>query len=135
MVGITAASFLQRDGHDVFVIDSGNPGEGSSFGNAGCLNGSSVVPMSLPGTLRKVPGWLMDPLGPLSLRWSYLPKAAPWLYRFIRSGTPENVAAQARALRALLKPSLETIGPLLQDAGATGLVHKLGHLFAYRSDA
>ena len=54
MVGITAASFLQRDGHDVFVLDAGDPGGGASFGNAGCLNGSSVVPMSMPGTLKKV---------------------------------------------------------------------------------
>lgn len=135
MVGITAASFLQRDGHDVFVIDAGNPGEGASFGNAGCLNGSSVVPMSMPGTLKKVPGWLMDPAGPLVLRWRYLPTVAPWLYRFIRAGTPEKVAAQARILRTLLKPSLETIAPLVRDAGASELVHKLGHLLVYRSDA
>jgi D-amino-acid dehydrogenase len=135
MVGIATASFLQRDGHDVFVVDAGNPGEGASFGNAGCLNGSSVVPMSMPGTLKKVPGWLMDPVGPLVLRWRYLPTVAPWLYRFIRSGTPEKVAAQARALRTLLKPSLETIAPLVRDAGAAELVHKLGHLFVYRSDA
>ena len=37
MVGVTAASFLQRAGHDVFLIEPGNPGEGTSFGNAGCL--------------------------------------------------------------------------------------------------
>jgi D-amino-acid dehydrogenase len=40
MVGITAATWLQRDGHDVIVLDPGKPGEGTSFGNAGCLNGS-----------------------------------------------------------------------------------------------
>ena len=39
MVGIAAASHLQRDGHDVFVVDPGEPGDGASFGNAGCLNG------------------------------------------------------------------------------------------------
>jgi D-amino-acid dehydrogenase len=87
MIGICTASWLQRDGHDVFVVDQKDPGEGASFGNAGCLNPSSVVPMSLPGNIAKVPGWLMDPLGPLAIRWSYLPKLAPWLIRFIQSGT------------------------------------------------
>ena len=82
MVGIAAASFLQRDGHTVFVLDPGAPGEGASFGNAGCLNGSSVVPMSMPGTIRNVPRWLLDPLGPLAIRWRYLPVVAPWLVRF-----------------------------------------------------
>jgi D-amino-acid dehydrogenase len=133
MVGVAAASFLQRAGHDVFIVEPGNPGEGASFGNAGCLNGSSVVPMSMPGTLRHVPGWLTDPMGPLVIRWSYLPALAPWLIRFIRAGTPDKVAAQARALRSILGPSLATLAPLLKDAGAEDLVKNVGHLFVYRS--
>ncbi|HXP74209.1 MAG TPA: FAD-binding oxidoreductase [Stellaceae bacterium] len=134
MVGITAASFLQRDGHSVFVLDPGAPGEGASFGNAGCLNGSSVVPMSMPGTVRNVPRWLLDPLGPLAIRWRYLPMAAPWLIRFIRAGAPERVKAQARALRALLAPSVETLLPLAKAAGVDDLIHRAGHLWAYRTE-
>jgi D-amino-acid dehydrogenase len=133
MVGICTASWLQRDGHEVFVVDPNEPGEGASFGNAGCFNGSSVVPMSLPGTLKKVPGWLADPLGPLSIRWSYLPRLAPWLIRYVQAGQLDKVEAQARALRPMLKPSLETLKPLVEEAGAEALVHKLGHLFVYRS--
>ena len=134
MVGIAAASFLQRDGHKVFVLDPGAPGEGTSFGNAGCLNGSSVVPMSMPGTIRNVPGWLLDPLGPLAIRWRYLPIVAPWLVRFIRAGAPERVKAQARALRGLLAPSIETLLPLARDAGVADLIHRKGHLWAYRTE-
>jgi D-amino-acid dehydrogenase len=133
MVGVAAASFLQRAGHDVFIVEPGNPGEGASFGNAGCLNGSSVVPMSMPGVIRSVPGWLSDPMGPLTIRWSYLPALAPWLIRFIRAGRPDKVRAQARALRAILGPSLATLAPLLRDAGAQDLVKNVGHLFVYRS--
>ncbi|HEX8166754.1 MAG TPA: FAD-dependent oxidoreductase [Beijerinckiaceae bacterium] len=135
MVGVAAASFLQREGHDVFIVEPGNPGEGTSFGNAGCLNGSSVVPMSMPGTIRNVPQWLTDPMGPLVIRWAYLPALMPWLVRFIRAGRPEKVRAQAKALRGLLGPSLATLAPLLKDAGAEDLVKKHGHLFVYRSEA
>src|SRR5215204_3226220 len=106
MVGVAAASFLQREGHDVVLVEPGNPGEGTSFGNAGCLNGSSVVPMSMPGTLASVPRYLFDPMGPLSIRWRYLPAVAPWLWQFVRAGTPERVAAQAKALRGLLSPTV-----------------------------
>ncbi len=134
MVGITAASFLQRGGHRVFVLDPGAPGEGTSFGNAGCLNGSSVVPMSMPGTVRNVPRWLLDPMGPLSIRWRYLPMIAPWLVRFVRAGAPERVKAQARALRALLAPSIETLLPLAKAAGVADLIHRAGHLWVYRTD-
>ena len=65
MVGVCVASYLQRDGHSVFLVDPGTPGEGASFGNAGAFNASSVTPMATPGIIKKVPGWLRDPLGPL----------------------------------------------------------------------
>ncbi len=134
MVGLCTASWLQRDGHSIFLIEAGEPGRGASFGNAGCFNGSSVTPVSMPGVVRNVPRWLFDPLGPLALRWSYLPAITPWLVRFIRAGTPEKVRAQARALRPLVGPSLEALQPLISAAGAQDLVHRLGHLYVYRSE-
>jgi D-amino-acid dehydrogenase len=133
MVGICVASYLQRDGHSVFLVDPGTPGEGASFGNAGAFNASSVTPMSMPGIVKKVPGWLRDPLGPLSLRWSYLPAVLPYLYRFVRAGTAEKVHAQARALRPLVGATLSALQPLVKQAGAERLVHQRGHLYVYRS--
>ena len=133
MVGVCAASWLQRDGHSVFLIEAGEPGHGASFGNAGCFNGSSVTPVAMPGIVKNVPRWLFDPLGPLSLRWSYLPAIAPWLLRFVRSSTPAKVRAQARALRPLVGATLDALKPLASAAGAEDLVHRLGHLYVYRS--
>ena len=133
MVGVCAASWLQRDGHDVFLVEAAEPGRGASFGNAGCFNGSSVTPIAMPGMARNVPRWLFDPLGPLALRWSYLPALAPWLVRLIRASTPERARAAARALRPLVGPTLEALRPLVSDAGAENLVHRLGHLYVYRS--
>jgi len=133
IVGVCAASWLQRDGHSVFLIDNGEPGRGASFGNAGCFNGSSVTPVAMPGVMWNVPRWLSDPLAPLALRWRYLPAIAPWLWRFARAGTPEKARAAARALRPLVGPTLEALKPLVSAAGAEHLVHRLGHLYVYRS--
>jgi glycine/D-amino acid oxidase-like deaminating enzyme len=135
MVGVCAASWLQRDGHSVFLVEPGNPGEGASFGNAGCFNGSSVTPVAMPGVIRNLPHWLKDPLGPLSLRWSYLPSILPYLYRFMRAATPEKVRAQAKALRPLTAPTVPLVRELARDAGADALVHQRGHLYVYRSEA
>src|SRR5438105_3841938 len=133
IVGVCAANWLQRDGHSVFRVEPGPAGEGASFGNAGCFNGSSVTPVARPGVIRNVPRWLMDPLGPLSLRWSYLPAILPYLVRMVRSATPEKVAAQAKALRPLIAPTVPLVRELARDAGAEELIHQRGHLYVYRS--
>jgi D-amino-acid dehydrogenase len=133
IVGVCAASWLQRDGHSVFLVEAAEPGRGASFGNAGCFNGSSVTPVAMPGVIRSVPRWLFDPLAPLALRWSYLPSIAPWLIRFVRASSPARVRATARALRPLLGPTLEMLKPLVSAAGAEDLIHRLGHLYVYRS--
>src|SRR5213078_3559314 len=133
IVGLCAALWLQRDRHRVFLVEPGTPGEGASFGNAGCFNGASVTPAGMPGVIKQVPRWLMDPLGPLALRWSYLPQILPYLVRFVRSATPEKVRAQARAMRPLVGPTVPLVRELAKMADADTLVHQRGHLYVYRS--
>src|ERR1700730_15875454 len=84
IVGLACATYPQRDWRRLVLGYAGGPGEGASYGNAGGLNGSSVVPVAMPGVLAKVPHWLLDPEGPLSIRLRYLPPLLPWLYRFVR---------------------------------------------------
>jgi D-amino-acid dehydrogenase len=135
-VGVTAGLWLQRDGCDVTLLDpNGGVGEGASFGNAGCLNSSSIIPMSMPGNLPKVPGWLLDPLGPLTIRWQYLPKIAPWILKFIAAGREPRVRAQASALKALLAETVDLYMDLAKHAGADSLIKRNGHLIIYRTQA
>ena len=135
IVGLCCATYLQRDGRKVVLVDPGGPGEGASYGNAGGLNGSSVVPVAMPGVLAKVTRWLFDPEGPLSIRLAYLPRLAPWLYRFVRAGRPELVREQARALRSLLAPTVDMHRELAASVGAADLIQRTGLLMVYRSDA
>src|SRR5215472_11871790 len=134
MVGLCCAIYLQRDGHKVIVVDPVGPGEGTSYGNAGGLNGSSIVPVAMPGVLAKVPHWLLDPEGPLSIRLRYFPQLLPWLYRFVRAGRPELVRAQARALRGLLAPTVDLHRELAASVGAGDLIQRSGLLIVYRSE-
>ena len=62
-------------------MDTRPPSEYCSYGNAGILSPGSCVPLATPGVQWKVPGYLADPMGPLTIRWGYLPRAAPWLLR------------------------------------------------------
>ncbi|MGB0968296.1 MAG: FAD-dependent oxidoreductase, partial [Halocynthiibacter sp.] len=68
VVGMSCALSLQAAGHDVTVIDPGPIGEGASWASCGCIAVGEIVPLSQPGMLMKVPGWLINPKAPLSLR-------------------------------------------------------------------
>ena len=139
IVGVSAALHLQAEGHAVTLIDHRPPGEGASFGNAGCLNPSSVVPMAMPGMLRNVPKWLLDPLGPLAIRPTYLPQLAPWLWRFWRTSDPARVQAIAKALALLLADTVAQHRALETRTHAadikSGFIEQRGHLFAYTTEA
>jgi D-amino-acid dehydrogenase len=138
VVGAATAIELQRDGHRVTILEPGNPGgeQAASYGNGTLLNPSSILPMSSPGIWRKVPGWLADPLGPLAIRWRYLPRLLPWLTRFLRAGATESrVAATARALRPLLLNAPELHRRLAEEAGVSELISRQGMLSVFPSRA
>ena len=133
IVGIATACYLRRDGHDVTVVDMRPPGEYCSFGNAGILSPGSCVPLATPGVLSNVPGYLADPMGPLTVRWSYLPRAVPWLLRFIAASQADRVERIADALRSLLKQTFDAYQPLVQHAGASDLIRRTGYIVVYRT--
>jgi len=134
VVGLASALELLRDGHAVTIVEPAVPGDeqSASYGNGTLLNPSSVIPMSSPGLWKKVPGYLMDPLGPLTIRWSYLPRLLPWLRRFVQAGsTPDKVAATGRALRPLLADAPALHRKLADEAGVGDLITQHGVLFVY----
>jgi len=134
IVGICCAIELLRDGHEVTVIEPGAPGgeQSASFGNGAWISPASVVPMSMPGLWKKVPGYLLDPDGPLTIRWSALPALWPWLLRFLRAGaTVARVQATARALSALLHDAPRRHARLAQEAGVAEMIVQRGLLYAF----
>lgn len=133
IVGVSTAAWLQRDGHRVTFIDPLAPGEACSFGNAGSLSPSACLPVGLPHMWRKVPGWLLDPLGPLTVRWRYAPRVVPWLLRMLRHSTRAEVTRIATALRELLLPIFDSYGPLLERSGSQDLLRRTGCLYVYSS--
>ncbi len=133
IVGACTAAWLQRDGHAVTFIDPREAGEACSFGNAGSMSPSACLPVGMPGMWKKAPAWLLDPLGPLTIRWWYLPAVAPWLARFVGYSSPAEVVRIATAMRGLLAPIFAAYAPLLEHAGANDLVRHSGCLYVYSS--
>jgi D-amino-acid dehydrogenase len=133
VVGLACATQLQIRGHAVTVVDPRPPGEHCSFGNAGCFSRASCVPLGLPGLWQQVPAWLLDPSGPLVVRWRHVHSLAPWLWRFQRASSPARVAAIADALHSLLTVTLDKWRPLAAHAGVPELIVQQGYAFAYES--
>ena len=133
IVGVCTAAWLQRDGHQITFVDPLEPGQACSFGNAGSLSPSACLPVGMPGMWRKVPGWLLDPLGPLTVRWRYLPWVIPWLLRMLHHSSREEVSRIAAAMRGLLVPIFDCYDPLVAHAGRQDLISKTGCLYVYSS--
>ena len=128
IVGVCCALWLQREGCNVTIIDRGEPGSGTSFGNTAMITPGQVVPYSMPGILRDVPRWLFSKSNTLKIRTSYIPVIAPWLWTLIRAGRVENAITVSRAMRSLHQKAFELYGELIRGTSAEGFFEKCGHL-------
>jgi D-amino-acid dehydrogenase len=134
IVGLSCAYFLLADGHRVTVLDRDPAGDKASFGNASAIGFSEVVPASVPGLVWRVPRWLFDPLGPLSLRPAHLPALLPWLVRFVRAGRHDEVERITAALAALMHPAYDDFLPLLDRLGIADQLHRVGAMSVYETE-
>ena len=134
IVGLSCALYLQRDGHRVTLIDPREPGTATSFGNAGGIVATSTGPLIMPGIWKELPSLLLDPLGPMVIRWRYLPRIAPWFLRALSASRPKRVEEIADALCALNRGVLDAWHNLARQAGAEDLLRPVGWLKVYETD-
>lgn len=134
LVGAATAWELLRTGHRVTLVDPDEPGgeQAASYGNAGWISSHSIIPPSSPDTWRHVPRYVLNPLGPLAIRWTYLPRAAPWLLRYVAAGNSvAKLERSAAALRTLLRDASVLHEQLAREAGVPDLVERSGVLHVY----
>lgn len=134
IVGLCAAYECLRRGASVTVVDRDPAGDKASFGNAGGIAVTEVLPASVPGLWKKVPRWLLDPLGPLALRPAHLPALLPWLWRFAQVGAPAEVGRLSLALAQLNARVFADLEPLYQAVGLANDLHRAGALTVYESE-
>ncbi|WP_372425834.1 NAD(P)/FAD-dependent oxidoreductase [Salinarimonas chemoclinalis] len=135
VVGLACARALVRDGHAVRVVERALAGDRASSGNAGGLAVSEIAPAASPGIWKRVPRWLVDPLGPLSIRPGHALRLLPWLRRFLASGTPAEIARISAANAALMRCVYDDLVPLLGDIGLSRDLRREGALTVYESGA
>jgi len=135
IVGASCALFLQRDGHEVALIDPEEPGTKTSYGNACSISAASILPTATPGITKQIPAMLMDPAGPLNIRWRYLPRLAPFLLELLRNTAPERSEAHGEAIANLVDGVMPAYATLLKYANVESMVQRQGSLKVFRSEA
>src|SRR5690606_29426380 len=134
IVGLSCALYAQRAGHRVTIIDPRGFGGGASYGNAGVIATSEVVPIATPELLRSLPRLLFASNSPLTLRWSYAHKMLGWFYRFIRSAKPDQMGRTMDSLAALLSRATAAHQDLARLSNCEGLIRSSGWIKAFDSD-
>lgn len=135
IVGICTALSLAELGKTVVVVDRDGPAEGASYGNAGVISPWSCVPQSMPGIWKYVPKWLLDPEGPVSLRWGYALKFLPWALKFLAAGQEDRIPAIADGMNALNRPNVDLYQHHLSGSGAENLITSSMYVHIYRNPA
>lgn len=133
IVGICCALSLQERGVNVRLIDRGEPGQETSFGNAGIISPWSVVPQALPGIWKSIPGMLLSAAGPLTIRPSFWPKMIPWGLKFLSNSNEATVNEISDAMEVLCQPSVTLFRRHLEGTGHENLVVDSWYVHAFRN--
>ena len=135
VIGAAIALELQKRGRSVTLIDRDAPGRGASFGNMASIAVTEFMPASRPSVWKQIPGWLMDPEGPIAVRPSYMPRLVPWFWRFLKASQPSALRELEAQGAALCHRALGDTQTLLAELGASDEITQTGCLSLYANDA
>ena len=100
-IGLAIAYELAGRGLAPVVVEQGKPGEGTSWGNAGCIVPSHVIPLAEPGMFATAMRSIFSGKGPVAIHPLPSPHLLRWIIRFLRHCRPQAVQASAPVLAAL----------------------------------
>lgn len=133
VVGLTIALELVDQGHEVVLVDPGQPGMGASYGNAGTIAGYATSPVGTPDVLRSLPSLLFSKTSPLAIRHRALPSLAPWLVRFLWQSLPAQAERNARSIATLLMGAADQWDDLALRVQGAGILQRRGCLYLYET--
>ncbi len=108
VIGLSTAYYCALRGFKVTVIERGQSNhDGCSFGNAGLLVPSHVVPLAAPGMIMLGLKYMLDPGSPFYVKPRLSRELFEWGWRFFRSANAGHVKRAAPLIRDLNLASRE----------------------------
>ena len=134
IVGTSVALHLVKRGMSVALIDRAGPGEQTSYGNAGIIEGNTVFPPAFPSDFGALARIALKRASEANYHLSFLPQIAPWLLAFHAASRPQRLIENARLIRPLFARAVAEHETLLAEAGGSHFLRKTGWLKVYRSE-
>lgn len=116
IVGLCSAYYLHKAEHRVTLFDQAPIAQGASFGNAGMIVPSHIIPLAQPGMMAKGMRWMLKSTSPFYVKPRLNAELMRWGWLFYRHSTPEHVKRSIPVLRDLSLLSKT----LYQDLAANG---------------
>jgi len=135
IVGVSVALHLVKRGLAVALVDRGEPGRGTSYGNTGIIESNTLFPAAFPASLKSLMRIALKQAPEANYHVSFLVQVAPWLLAFRRNSAPERLIATMHAMRPLFGRALAEHEALMAEAGAGRYLRHTGWLKLYRSDS
>ncbi|WP_286756534.1 MULTISPECIES: NAD(P)/FAD-dependent oxidoreductase [Roseivirga] len=105
IVGLSTAYYLQKRGLQVEIIDAGDGNNNCSFGNAGYVSPSHLIPLASPGIISQGLRWMLNPESPFYIKPRLNSDLLRWGWLFKKAATHGKVQAAAPVLRDLMVKS------------------------------
>src|SRR5262249_12503631 len=91
IVGTSIALHLAKRGLAVALVDRHAPGEETSYGNAGVIEGNTIFPPAFPSDPIALLRIALKRAPEANYHLSFLPQVAPWLMQFRAASRPERL--------------------------------------------
>src|ERR671922_2825453 len=96
IVGICVALHLQKRARSVVLVDRRQPGEETSFGNAGLIQREGVYPYGFPHDFAALLRYALNDTIDAHYHLAALPRLAPFLFKYWLHSRPHRHDAIAR---------------------------------------
>jgi D-amino-acid dehydrogenase len=134
IVGTSIAVHLVKRGLSVALVDRGGAGEGTSYGNAGIIEGNTIFPAAFPSNWADLLRIALKRSPVANYHLTLLPRVAPWLLAFRAASQPARLAETAQLMRPLFARAVSEHEALSAEAGADQYLRRQGWLKLYRTE-
>ena len=134
IIGLSTAYFLQKEGHQVTVVDKSNFSSGASYVNAGYITPSHFIPLASPGIMSKGLKWMLNPASPFYMKPRLNADFLKWVWAFKNSATKENVEKGIGPLKDINLLSRELYEAMKASGDFSFHYERKGLLMYYKTD-